>query len=193
MRLLTRRSPTAAVLVATRQPRLGATGIAAAGADTTTTAPVVRSMRVAVVHAPPPRHAPRSRSAKPPLQATMFGATKSVATWYSQMSGGQVTVTGTVYGYYGGVRSCDLATELDAGAAAAAEDGYVASDYDQSRRVHARAVVWLRRNGVDRRERCVPRRHCASGCDRARARSQPRPDARGRVGVRLRSRDRPGA
>ena len=100
------------------------------------------------VHADP-IHARRGRAAAAPrklrgagqqgsLQAAMFGATKSVADWYSQMSGGQVTVTGTVYGYYGGVRSCDLATELGAAAAAAPPGGYVASELHQSRRVHAR-------------------------------------------------------
>ena len=129
MRLLTRRSLTFAVLVAVTAG-LGVSGIGstAASADTTTTAPVVRSMRVAVVmlRLPGSTAEPVSKAA---LQASMFGATKSVADWYSQMSGGQVTVTGTVYGYYSGVRSCDLTTELAAGAAAAAQDGYVASDY----------------------------------------------------------------
>jgi hypothetical protein len=67
---------------------------------------------------------------KASVQASTFGATKSVADWYAQGSGGQVSVTGTVYGYYAGVSSCDLATQLAAGAAAAKKDGYVASNYD---------------------------------------------------------------
>ena len=127
MRLLTRRSLTVAVLVA-MTAGLGVSGITAASADTTTAGPVLRSMRVAVVmlRLPGSTAEPVSKTA---MRASMFGATKSVADWYSQMSGGQVTVTGTVYGYYGGVRSCDLTTELAAGAAAAAQGGYVASDY----------------------------------------------------------------
>ena len=44
--------------------------------------------------------------------------------------GRQVEVTGTVYGYYAGVRSCDIATQLAAAATAAAKGGYVASKYD---------------------------------------------------------------
>ena len=88
-----------------------------------------RAMRIAVVL----MHVAGSTSAaagKASVQASMFGSTKSVADWFSQTSGGQVTVTGTVYGYYPGVRSCDLSTQLAAGAAAAASGGYRASDYD---------------------------------------------------------------
>ncbi|MGO9873327.1 MAG: hypothetical protein ACLPVY_05955 [Acidimicrobiia bacterium] len=90
--------------------------------------PVARSMRVAVVllRLPGTTAEPVTKAA---VQSSVFGATKSVADWYSQTSGGQVAVTGTVYGYYDGVRSCDLATELSVGAAAAAKDGYVASNY----------------------------------------------------------------
>ena len=76
-----------------------------------------RSMRVAVVLMRLPGSSAQPVT-KASLQASVFGPTNSVANWYSQMSGGQVTVTGTVYGYYGGVRSCDLSTELAAAAAA---------------------------------------------------------------------------
>jgi hypothetical protein len=127
MRLLTRRSLMVAVLIGTTAG-LGASGVAAAGAAPMTASPVVRSMRVAVVmlRLPGSTAEPVSKTA---VQSAMFGATKSVADWFSQMSGGQVAVTGTVYGYYGGVSSCDLTTQLAAGAAAAAQGGYVASDY----------------------------------------------------------------
>ena len=84
----------------------------------------------------------------------MFGATNSVANWYAQTSGGQVGVTGTVYGYYDGVRSCDLATELRVAAAAASHDGYVASNYtnlvvytpDQG--CNFSGIAWIGANGV---------------------------------------------
>ena len=84
-------------------------------------------MRIAVVllRLPGSTAEPVSKAA---VQASMFGATNSVANWYSQMSGGQVAVTGTVYGYFAGVSSCDLATQT--AAAAAAKSGYVAADYD---------------------------------------------------------------
>jgi len=119
----------------------------------TRAAPVVRSMRVAVVllRLPGTTAEPVSKAA---VQSSTFGATKSVADWYSQMSGGQVALTGTVYGYYDGVRSCDLATELSAAAAAAAQHGYVASNYtnlvvytpDQA--CNFSGMAWIRANGV---------------------------------------------
>jgi hypothetical protein len=39
-------------------------------------------------------------------------------------------VSGTVFGYFDGVRNCDLAAQTQAAASAAAGAGYVASDYD---------------------------------------------------------------
>ena len=75
------------------------------------------------------------------------------------MSGGQVSVTGKVYGYYAGVRSCDLATQLARGRAAAARaSGYVAADYDNlvvytpDQGCGFAGIAWV---GV---ERCVPQR-----------------------------------
>ena len=185
MRLLARRPRTAAVLVATTAG-LGATGIAAAGADTTTTAPDVRSMRVAVVlmRLPGISAQPVSKAA---LHASTFGATNSVADWYSQMSGGQVAVTGTVYGYYGGVRSCDLSTELSAAAAAATAGGIRRRELRRSRRVHARPGMRFLGHGLDRGGWRVPeRRNSEPRSDRARTGPQPRSEAC--RGVRLRRR-----
>ena len=103
---------------------------AASGAATAhATIMPTRSMRVAVVLMRLPGSSAQPVT-KASLQASVFGPTNSVANWYSQMSGGQVTVTGTVYGYYGGVRSCDLSTELAAAAAAATAGGYVAANFD---------------------------------------------------------------
>ena len=158
MRLITRRSLTAAVLVATTAG-LGATGIAAAGADTTTMAPVVRSMRVAVVllRLPGSTAEPVSKAA---VQASMFGATKSVADWYSQTSGGQVTVTGTVYGYYAGVRSCDLADRARRAARRRPRKTVTSPPTTPiSSCTRPTQGCGFARHGVDRRERCVPRRH----------------------------------
>lgn len=79
-------------------------------------------------------HNPSASATVSQAQTNFFGATNSVAEWYSQVSGGQVAVTGQVYGYYNptGVPSgsCDLGTWNSAAAAAAAADGYVASNYD---------------------------------------------------------------
>ena len=112
-----------------------------------------RPLRIAVVLMRLPGSAaePVSRAS---AQASTFGATNSVANWFSEMSGGQVAVTGAVYGYYAGVRSCDLATQLRAATAAATAHGYVASDYD-SLVVYAPAqacdfagIAWVGANGV---------------------------------------------
>jgi hypothetical protein len=89
----------------------------------------VRSMRIAVVLMRLPGSAAEPVT-KAAVQAATFGATNSVAHWFSQMSGGQVAVTGKVYGYFNGVKGCDLAVQGAAAAAAAAPAGYVASDYD---------------------------------------------------------------
>ena len=133
---ITRRSLThgrALIVLAVVTALVGLAGLspaAATPASAHATALVpARTMRIAVVllRLPGSNAEPVSRAT---MQSTMFGATKSVANWFAQTSGGQVKVTGAVYGYFGGVRSCDLATELAAGAAAAAQSGYVAANYD---------------------------------------------------------------
>ena len=101
----------------------------AASPRSTGSAATRRALRIAVVllRLPGSVAEPVSRAT---VNASTFGAKNSVASWFAQTSGGLVTVTGTVYGYYGGVTSCDLSAQLAAGGAAAARDGYVASDYD---------------------------------------------------------------
>ena len=138
-----------------RGARLGASVVVSAvsPAVAARAVPVARAMRVAVVllRLPGTSAEPVSKAA---VQSSTFGATKSVADWYSQTSGGQVAVTGTVYGYYDGVRSCDLATELSAGAAAAAKDGYVASNYTNlvvytpEQACDFSGMAWIGANGV---------------------------------------------
>lgn len=90
---------------------------------------VPRSMRVAVVllRLPGSNVEPATKAA---VKASTFGATNSVAHWFSQTSGRQVAVTGTVFGYYTGVWSCDLGTQLRVAAGAAAKGGYLASKFD---------------------------------------------------------------
>jgi hypothetical protein len=88
-----------------------------------------RAMRIAVVLMRLPGSSAEPVS-KASVQASTFGPTSSVADWFSKMSGGQVAVTGTVYGYFNGVKSCDLATQIAAATAAAAGAGYVTSAYD---------------------------------------------------------------
>jgi hypothetical protein len=71
-------------------------------------------------------------------QANVFGATNSVAEWMNQGSGGTVTVTGKVYGYYDSNYATSDCTDgstmlrgfLNEAATRAAADGYVASNYD---------------------------------------------------------------
>jgi hypothetical protein len=71
-------------------------------------------------------------------QANFFGATNSVAHWFTETSGGAVSVTGQVYGYYDSAYapsgctnlSSVLSSFLNEAAARAAADGYVASNYD---------------------------------------------------------------
>ncbi len=125
MRPIVRRSATRiAALAAATTLLIGVCGIAPASANA-----AKRPMRIAVVLLRPPGSAAAPAS-KASVQSSVFGASNSVANWFSEMSGGQVAVTGAIYGYYTGVNSCDLATELAAAGAAAAHDGYVASDYD---------------------------------------------------------------
>ena len=88
------------------------------------------------------------------VRASTFGARNSVASWFAEGSGGQVTVTGTVYGYYNGVKTCDLAKQLAAGAAAAKKSGFVASDYDHlvvytpPQPCDFGGIGWVGQNGV---------------------------------------------
>ncbi len=110
-------------------------------------------MRIAVVllRLPGSTAEPVSKAS---VQAATFGAKNSVADWFAQMSGGQVAVTGTVYGYFDGVKSCDLAVQTAVAAAAAAGAGYVASDYDHlvvyapSQVCGFKGMGWVGANGV---------------------------------------------
>jgi hypothetical protein len=112
-----------------------------------------RAMRIAVVmlRLPGSNVEPVTQAS---MRATMFGTTNSVADWYSQMSGHQVTVTGTVYGYFDGVKSCALADQTRVAAAAAASAGYVATDYDHlvvyapSQVCGFKGMGWVGANGV---------------------------------------------
>ena len=89
--------------------------------------PKVMRIAVVVLHLPGSTAVPASKAA---VWQSTFGKKRSVRSWYSQTSGRQVVVTGTVYGVYAGVRGCDLSAQLAAGAAAAAKHGYVASNFD---------------------------------------------------------------
>ena len=110
-------------------------------------------MRIAVVlmRLPGSSTAPASKAA---VKRSTFGAKRSVADWYSQTSGKHVVVTGTVFGIYTGVRSCDLGVQLSAAAAAAAKGGYVASDFDHLVVVEPEqscgfsGIGWVGQNGV---------------------------------------------
>jgi hypothetical protein len=110
-------------------------------------------MRIAVVlmHLPGSNAVPASKAA---VKLSTFGATNSVADWYSQTSGNQVAVTGTVFGIYTGVRSCDLSAQLAAGATAATNGGYVASNFDHLVVVEPEqscgfgGIGWVGQNGV---------------------------------------------
>ena len=112
-----------------------------------------RTMRIAVVMMRLPGSAAEPVT-KAAVQASTFGATNSVANWYSQMSGKRVVVTGKVYGYYAGVSSCDLVTQTAAAAAAAKKAGYVASNYDNlvvytpSQPCGFAGMGWVGANGV---------------------------------------------
>lgn len=91
---------------------------------------------------------------KAAVKASTFGAKRSVANWFSQTSGKQVKVTGTVFGYYPGVRTCDIGTQLTAGALAAAKGGYVASKFDHlvviepAQDCGFSGIGWVGQNGV---------------------------------------------
>ena len=86
-------------------------GEGSATAHATVTTTPTRTLRVAVVlmRLPGSANEPVSIAS---AQSSTFGATNSVANWFSQTSGGQVSVTGKVYGYYSGIASCDLADQL---------------------------------------------------------------------------------
>jgi hypothetical protein len=143
--------------VQVRGARLGASvavsDVSAAAATPASSVASAHSLRVAVVLLRLPGTTAQPVS-KAEVQASTFNTTASVANWYSQTSGGQVAVTGTVYGYYDGVSSCDLATELRAGAAAAANHGYVASNYTNlivytpAQDCNFSGMGWVGANGV---------------------------------------------
>ena len=88
------------------------------------------------------------------VKASTFGRDNSVAGWYSETSGGQVTVTGSVFGWYTGVKSCDLAKQLAAGAAAAKRADAFASDFDHlvvytpAQACDFGGIGWVGQNGV---------------------------------------------
>jgi len=126
---------------------------APATSASTETVASARPLHVAVVLLRPPGTTAEPVS-KTALHASMFGAPNSVANWYAKTSGGQVRVTGTVYGSYDGVRSCDLATELRVGAAAASHHGYVASNattlivYTPQQACNFSGMAWIGAPGV---------------------------------------------
>jgi hypothetical protein len=115
-----------------------------------------RAMRIAVVL----MHLPGSTTeaaTKAQSDATFFGATNSVASWMSEVSSGQVQVTGKVYGYYDTqvkAGDCDLAHWQNDAERAAAVDGYVRSNYDHIVAYSPNSgcgyagIAWIRANGV---------------------------------------------
>ena len=133
---------------------LGESLAAADSAPAVAAAP--RAMRIAVVM----MHLPGSKAesaTKAHAEATVFGATSSVAHWMSEVSGGQVQVTGKVFGYYDTqLKSgdCDLAHWQTDGERAAKADGYKTADYDHivvytpSQGCGFSGVAWIRNNGV---------------------------------------------
>ena len=118
------------------------------------TAPRVKhQMRIAVVL----MHLPKSTVepvTKAQMRASTFGASNSVASWFSETSGGQVAVIGTVFGYYNGLKTCDLAKQLASAAAAAKAGGYVAADFDHlvvytpQQPCDFGGIGWVGQNGV---------------------------------------------
>ena len=124
-----------------------------ANARPSTSPRVTHQMRIAVVL----MHLPKSTAepvTKARVRASTFGPSDSVASWYSETSGGQVAVTGSVFGYYAGLKTCDLAKQLAAGAAAAKKDGYVASNFDHlvvytpHQACDFGGIGWVGQNGV---------------------------------------------
>jgi hypothetical protein len=88
------------------------------------------------------------------VKSSTFGPSNSVASWFSETSGEQVAVTGSVFGWYSGVKSCDLAKQLAAAAAAAKKGGYVASHFDHlvvytpPQACDFGGIGWVGQNGV---------------------------------------------
>src|SRR3954447_5089713 len=94
--------------------------------------PTTGSKRIAVIL----MHLPGSTTepwTKAQAQSAFFGS-NSVATWFSEVSSGATTVSGDVYGYYNTTQTSTDCTTLfsdwqNQATAAAAKDGYVASNY----------------------------------------------------------------
>jgi hypothetical protein len=159
-------------LVELAGPRVNARGTTSGRSFAVTTLSTATGARVAHVAAASPRANTRTPkvmriavvlmrfpgsnagATKAAVKAPTFGARKSVANWFSQTSGKQVKVTGTVFGYYPGVRTCDLGSQMVAGAVAAAKDGYVASKFDHLVVVEPAqdcgfgGIGWVGQNGV---------------------------------------------
>jgi hypothetical protein len=113
-----------------------------------------KKIAVVLVHTPGSTAEPWTKAQ---IQASFFGATNSVASWFSEVSNGTTTVTGDVYGYYNlGVAAgdCDLTDWQNAAESAATKDGYVHSNYQHVVVVSADAgcgfsgIAWIGANGV---------------------------------------------
>ena len=110
---------------------LDASSITPSGA-TASAIPTVGTFRVAVVlmHLPGSRKEPVKKKL---IQDTMFNAPDSVADWYEEVSGGQLSVSGQVFGWYDSnvpKNNCDTQLWLDTASAAAQADGYSEANFD---------------------------------------------------------------
>src|SRR5262249_4062502 len=111
---------------------------AGGGAAAPNVVPSSGTYRLAVVmmHLPGSTAEPISKAT---AADTVFGVrtaqrnTPSVADWYKEITGGALSVTGQVFGYYNSTLSagnCDLGAWQNDATTAAAADGYVASNFD---------------------------------------------------------------
>jgi hypothetical protein len=132
------------------------TNVSGTGGAVAAAVPATGSKRIAVVLV----HLPGSTTepwTKAQIQAAFFGATNSVASWFSEVSNGTTTVTGDVYGYYDvniAAGDCNLPDMQNAAETAAAKDGYVHNNYQHVVVVSDDAgcgfsgIAWIGANGV---------------------------------------------
>jgi Ca2+-binding RTX toxin-like protein len=106
------------------------TSVSASAPASAAAAPTPTPMKVALILMQSKENQ-LSASFKAEANQTMFTAPDSVAQWFDSSSGGQVAMSGTVYGNYNTtVNSCNLATWLNTGEKAAKVDGFRPLDYE---------------------------------------------------------------